>query len=101
VNWFIYLTGKIIRSETPTSIGKNAINLGSSKGKEGENGNNNPETGVASRTNSTTNLIKGSKVSDGGGNGGANARAQRKPLESSNSVSSDKDVLLKETIKGI
>lgn len=53
-----------------------------------------------SKTNASsaaTNLIKGSKVSD---TGGGAPRTQRK-LESSNSVTSEKDTLLKETIKGI
>ncbi|OXA40481.1 Arrestin domain-containing protein 2 [Folsomia candida] len=97
------------RSETPTGVGRNAIEKDGGASNMIINNKNNTNTTIVggagsaatnSKTNASsaaTNLIKGSKVSD---TGGGAPRTQRK-LESSNSVTSEKDTLLKETIKGI
>lgn len=93
---FIYLgNGLRSRSETPTSTGRNLIEKGNVI-----NTNSPGIGGESSKNNSTNNLIKGSKVSDTAAPGPAGPR-QRKPLEPQNSVTSEKDTLLKETIKGI
>ncbi len=86
------------RSETPTGAGRNVIEksvggvVGGSIINNEKDGN--VGGGSSAKNISTSNLIKGSRVSD-------KDRNQRKPLESSNSVTSEKDTLLKETIKGI